>query len=125
MSAVQLLFWMIAIHLIGLIAVLVLIIPALRDGGSPDDHESGSSDDGWGNLPRGKPVPGGPSGGGIPLPDAEPAGLRLRSPARLGDLRRAHERRPATHPAPSRRPAPAQPARRRQSASLRPGGPTR
>jgi hypothetical protein len=101
-SDAQLLLWMTVIHLVGFIAVGLLMIPALRDNEPPGDQDSGSSDDGWGNLPRGKPAPTGWPGGGIPLPDAQQSRVRLRGPGRLSEERRRFERRPAREP--SRRP---------------------
>jgi hypothetical protein len=105
---VQLLLWMAVIHVVGLLAVAVLMIPALRDSDPPADADGGSSDDGWGNLPRGKPAPSGWPGGGIPLPNAEQSRVRLRGPGRLSEeLRRERERRPAREP--ERRPVRARP----------------
>lgn len=104
----QLLLWMAVIHVVGLLAVAVLMIPALRDSDPPADADGGSSDDGWGNLPRGKPAPSGWPGGGIPLPNAEQSRVRLRGPGRLSEeLRRERERRPAREP--ERRPVRARP----------------
>ena len=42
--------------------------------------------------------------GGLPLPDAVPASVRLRGPGRLSELRPQRERRPAREPVPQRRP---------------------
>lgn len=71
---------------------------AWRPGGGGDDGGSGP------DAPSG----GSPSGGdGLPLPDADPAGMRLRSGhERLADRRRI-ERRPAREPgrAPVSRPS--------------------
>ncbi len=47
--------------------------------------------------------PSGPSGDRLPLPDAEPAAVRLRGPDRLGDGYQRPARRPEH--APERRPA--------------------
>jgi hypothetical protein len=98
MSEVQLLLWMTGIHVIGFLCVGLLMIPALRDGDDPSDQDSGSSDDGWGNLPTSKPNSGGGSGGGIPLPDAEQSRVRLREPGRLSERQKPRERRPAREP---------------------------
>lgn len=63
----------------------------------------GSSDDG-GTSPAPEPVKP-RRGGGIPLPDAVPARVRLRDEqVRLGDLRPQHQRRPEH--VPQRRPVP-------------------
>ena len=87
-----------AVHLIGLACVAALIIPALRGDQNPSPPPDSGSDDGRGNDRR--PPTGPPRGpiGGIPLPDAIPARVRLRGPARLADLLPRHERRPAREP---------------------------
>jgi hypothetical protein len=94
-----------ALHLVALVLGVVLFVMFLRsEAGSrykpPDDDDGG----GGGN----DRISGGPKSspsGGIPLPDAEPARIRLRSHERLCNLR----------PRPSRRrvPEPARPDRRR------------
>jgi hypothetical protein len=67
----------------------------------PEDDDD---DGGGGNLPPEPPVPTHPRGGGIPLPDAVPARVRLREPGRLADLLPEPARRPAHTPAPARTP---------------------
>ena len=69
------------------------------------------SDDGWGHGPPRPPTqPSDAPRGGLPLPDAEPALIRLRDHRRLGDMLPRRERRPAREPArdpvrnPDRRP---------------------
>jgi hypothetical protein len=86
------------VHLLGLVCVAVLMIPALRDGPEPPRPPDGGSDDGWGNYPRRPPSPRDVPGGGLPLPDAVPARVRLRDHQRLRDLLPAPERRPAREP---------------------------
>lgn len=98
MSEVQLLLWMMGIHLFGFIAVGVLMIPALRNDDPPTDQDSGNSDDGWGNRPNVKPSPSRWPGGGIPMPDAEQSKVRFREPGRLADKLGPSERRPAREP---------------------------
>jgi hypothetical protein len=99
------------LHLLGMGFGALLLLPCLRDEqilphARRDDEEDGG---GGGNDRLRPPPPSGPSGGGIPLPDSVPASVRLREPARLGDLVPGRERRPAHPPAP----APARtPARR-------------
>ncbi len=105
MSEVQILLWMTGIHLVGLIAIGILMMPMLRDEDTPGDEENGSSDDGWGNLPNSGPAPKGLPGGGVPLPDAEQSKVRLREPGRLADHLPARERRPVREPV--RTPSPA------------------
>jgi hypothetical protein len=105
MSEVQLLAWMFGIHLVGFIAVGVLMLPTLRDEPDPPQDGDSGSDDGWGNLPTNeKPDPRGWPGGGIPLPDAVQSSVRFRGPGRLSD-RPARERR-LPHREPVRRPSP-------------------
>ena len=107
MSELQLLLWMGGIHLVGLVAVGILMIPTLRDQPEEPGPEADSgSDDGWGNLPNVKPDPRGWPGGGLPLPDAEQSRIRLREPARLADKLAERGRRPAHTPsrAPARTP---------------------
>jgi len=107
-SSTQLVLLAALIHLAGLLLAMVLILPILREGdarfGPPEDGDDG----GGGNDRRGPQPPAGPSGGGIPLPDARPARVRLREPARLGALRPPRPRRgPAREPARDPRRAPA------------------
>jgi hypothetical protein len=93
----QLLLMIAGVHLLGLACVAVLIIPALRDGPGPSSSDSGT-DEGWGRGPRQPPKPPEPPRGGIPLPDAAPARVRLRDHRRLSDYRGRRERRPAREP---------------------------
>jgi hypothetical protein len=67
----------------------------------PPDEDDGGGGGGNDRLPaRPKTSPS----GGLPLPDAVPASVRLRGPGRLSDLRPQRERRPAREPVPQRRP---------------------
>jgi hypothetical protein len=102
----QLMLMIAGLHLLGVACVALLMLPALRDHGSTWGSDSGS-DDGWGRGPRRPPLPPTPPRGGIPLPDAEPARVRLRDHRRLADSYRSRDRRPAREPArePHRRPA--------------------
>ena len=100
---VQLLLLIAGVHIFGFAAVGVLMIPALRDGWNTPPGGS-DSDDGGGRGPKVPPIaPVSPSGGGLPLPDALPARVRLRDHQRLSDLLPGRERRPAH--APVREPA--------------------
>jgi hypothetical protein len=95
----QLMLMIAGVHLLGLACVAVLMIPALRDPpDSPPRPSDGGSDDGWGNYPRRPPSPSDVPGGGLPLPDAEPARVRLRDHRRLADGISPRERRPAREP---------------------------
>jgi hypothetical protein len=99
MGEVQLLVWLFGIHLFGLIAVGILLIPALRAGDDPEtDQDGGGSDEGWGNRPNVDPSPSRWPGGGIPLPDAEQSKTRFREPGRLADKLGPPQRRPAREP---------------------------
>jgi hypothetical protein len=112
---VQLMLIIAGVHALGLACVAVLMIPALRE--PPDSPPHSDSDDGWGRGPRQPPKPPEPPRGGIPLPDALPARVRLRDHRRLAELLPRRERRPAREPA--RRPVrtgvrPARPLPRRE-----------
>jgi hypothetical protein len=106
---VELMLMVAGMHLLGLVCAAALILPALRnDPGLPPRGER-DSDDGWGHGPPRRPSsPSDTPPGGLPLPDAEPAAVRLRDHRRLGDLLPRRERRPAWEPArePSREPVP-------------------
>ncbi|MHB8658320.1 MAG: hypothetical protein ACYC91_10275 [Solirubrobacteraceae bacterium] len=102
----QLLLWIAALHILGLACVAVLMIPALRDEPDPPSQSQDQSDDGWGNNPRQPPSPRNLPGGGLPLPDAEPARLRLREHGRLHERLPGRERRPVREPHPAPVPAP-------------------
>ncbi|HZU39503.1 MAG TPA: hypothetical protein VE992_00545 [Solirubrobacteraceae bacterium] len=104
----QLLLLIAGVHVFGFACVAVLMLPALREGwGSPPPSGS-DSDDGWGRGPGRPPLapPGSPRGG-LPLPDAEPARVRLREHGRLAERLPRRERRPAREPVrrPERTPA--------------------
>jgi hypothetical protein len=102
MTDLQLMLFLVGVHIFGFIAVGLLMLPVLRDDPSDTDEEGGSSDDGWGNRPNVKPDPSRWPGGGIPLPDADQSAVRLREPGRLGDKLTSPERRPAREPAPQK-----------------------
>jgi hypothetical protein len=103
-DGVQLVLWIAGVHLIGFLCVAVLLLPALRDDSDNSGGHWDEGDDGWGRDPGSPPTAPTPPRGGIPLPDAVPAAVRLREPGRLGDHLPARERRPAREPA--RRPVP-------------------
>ena len=71
-----------AMHLLGVLCAAALLIPALR---SPDARDQG--DDGPGGGGPGLERPRRPDAppGGLPLPDATPARVRLRDHRRLAD----------------------------------------
>jgi hypothetical protein len=99
---VQLLIWIAGVHFVGFVAVAVLVLPAMRDEPGPPNL-GGESDDGWGRGPSTPPTRPTPPRGGIPLPDAVQASVRLRGPGRLSELRGTRDRRTVREPA--RRPA--------------------
>lgn len=91
------------LHLIMFVLGALLLLPCLKDEqatpwASPDDDDDSG---GGGNDRVQRDPPRGPRPGGIPLPDALPARVRLRGPARLADLLPPRDRRPAHPPAPS------------------------
>jgi hypothetical protein len=82
------------------IVLAVLFLPLLLGRrSSPPRRPDSDSDDGWGKGPPRPPgiAPHAPRGG-IPLRDAEPARIRLRSHDRLRDRIPARDRRPAQEP---------------------------
>jgi hypothetical protein len=95
------------LHLLGLGFGAMLLLPLMRDErivraarGEEDDDSGGGNDRVDPTMPRG------PGPGGLPLPDALPARVRLREPARLADLIPTPQRREhAPTRAPTRTPA--------------------
>jgi hypothetical protein len=98
-DGVQLVLWIAGVHLIGFVCVAVLMLPALREDPDSSNGPWDEGDDGWGRGPGTPPAPPAPPGGGVPLPDAVPATVRLREPGRLGDHLPPRERRPTREPA--------------------------
>src|SRR5436305_4746501 len=96
-GAAQLVLMVAGMHALGLACAVVLILPALRDRPEPPQHPNDDSDGGGGLRPSPPQPAAGPSGG-LPLPDAEPARIRLREPGRLADQLPRRERRPARVP---------------------------
>jgi hypothetical protein len=97
-EGVQLVLWIAGVHLIGFLCVAVLMLPALREDPGTGDGQFDEGDDGWGRGPRTPPTPPAPPRGGIPLPDAIPASVRLREPGRIGERLPSRERRPVREP---------------------------
>jgi hypothetical protein len=95
------------LHLLGFGFAAVLLLPLLRDERVVPISRGEDEDEGGGGNDRITPAPSrGPRGGGIPLPDAVPARVRLREPARLADLLPPPTRRRREHaPMPVRVPA--------------------
>jgi len=91
------------LHLLGIGFALLLLLPLMRDErvvapwAPPHDE-----DDGGGGNDRVTPrPPRDPRPGGLPLPDAIPARVRLRGPGRLADLTPPPARRPEHAPSPT------------------------
>jgi hypothetical protein len=95
----QLMLMIAGVHFLALVCVAMLMIPLLRDGNwTPRWGSDSDSDDGWGRGPRQPPSRPEPPRGGIPLPDAVPARVRLRDHGSLADQRPRRDRRPAREP---------------------------
>jgi hypothetical protein len=96
------------LHLLGLGFAALLLLPFLRDESvapaARSANDEGGGDSGGSDRARPAP-PRRPGPGGIPLPDAQPARVRLRDGRRLADLLPRVERRPAHLPAPAQVPA--------------------
>ena len=91
-----------ALHLVALVLAGVMLLMFMRSD-RPEGRQDGEEEDGGGggsdrinDRPKTSPP------GGIPLPDAEPAPVRLRGPERLRDLRPRPERRRVVEPGPAR-----------------------
>jgi hypothetical protein len=95
----QLMLMIAGVHFLALVCVAMLMIPLLRDGNwTPQWRSDSDSDDGWGHGPRRPPSRPEPPRGGIPLPDAVQARVRLRDHGSLADHRPWRERRPTREP---------------------------
>ena len=99
-EGVKLIFWIAAVHILGLVCVAVLMLPALRDDSAAPQWTDGEADEGGGGGSKTPPSRPGPPSGGIPLSDSVPAGVRLRDHGRLGDKLPPRERRTVREPAP-------------------------
>lgn len=90
------------LHLLGICFAALLLLPLMREEQPklwiPPEDEDGR---GGGSDRLAPEPPRDPSSGGLPLPDAVPARVRLRGPGRLSELTPLRERRPAHTPAPS------------------------
>jgi len=86
------------LHIVGFVFAAVLFFVLMRadpvSPWSPPDDE----DDGDGNDRTPSPRSGGPNRGGLPLPDAIQAHVRLRGHDRLADAHTPPGRRPAHEP---------------------------
>jgi hypothetical protein len=96
-----------SLHLVALVLGGVLFAMFLRSERRPGPRGSEDDEDGGGGgNDRISDHPKTSPSGGIPLPDAEPAPIRLRGPGRLRDLRPRRVRREPAHPQPIRRRVP-------------------
>jgi hypothetical protein len=87
------------VHVLGLACVAVLMVPALRNSqDSPPWWRDQGSDDDWRRGPKQPPKPPEPPRGGIPLPNAEQARVRLRDHGSLADHHLPRERRAPREP---------------------------
>lgn len=95
-----------ALHLVALMLGGALFAMFLRSEPRPYRAPPEEGEDGGGGNDRVTDKPKTSPSGGIPLPDADPAPVRLRGPERLADLRPRPLRRPAHDPAPAPRRVP-------------------
>ncbi len=95
----QLMLMIAGVHLLAMACVALLMIPAMRDGEwAATSRPDTDSDEGWGRGPKRPPSKPEPPRGGIPLPHAQPARVRLRDHRRLAEGMPRRERRPAREP---------------------------
>ncbi len=89
------------LHLLGFGFAALLLLPLLQDESVRAIAPPGEEDDGGGggNDRLDPSAPQGPRPGGVPLPDAMPARVRLRDGRRLAELLPGFERRPVHAPA--------------------------
>jgi hypothetical protein len=98
-GAGQIIVMVVGMHLLALACAAILIVHAAKTAPTVGwNGPDGGSDDGPGNDRRGPGIAPRLPGGGLPLPDAEPARVRLRDHRRLADLTPPRERRPAREP---------------------------
>jgi hypothetical protein len=94
-----------ALHVIALGLGAILFLMFLRSDTAstwqPPEDEEGGGGGGNDRLPS-RPKPRPP--GGVPLPDADPARMRMRGPGKLRDAYPWPARRPAHRPLPQRTP---------------------
>src|SRR5579871_5717065 len=89
------------VGLVPLMLVLAAVLGPLlfvRRGAPPDASDEDRGGGGGGPGPPSPPRPTAPPGGGLPLPDAVPARVRLRGHERLTDLLPPRARRRAREP---------------------------
>jgi hypothetical protein len=94
-----------ALHLVALALGIVLFVMFLRSEAGSDYRPPDEDDGGGGGNDRVTDRPKTSPSGGLPLPDAEPSPVRLRSHQKLRDAHRRLDRRRVVEPG--------EPARRR------------
>src|SRR3954471_21493300 len=92
-----------SLHLIALVLGALLFVLFLRSDGAGGNEPPEEDEGGGGGSDRSSDTPKTSPSGGIPLPDAEPAPVRLRGHQRLADLLPKPDRRRVTEPEPARR----------------------
>lgn len=97
-SDLELMLMIAGMHVLALVCAAALLLPALRADPELPPRTDRGSDDGWGHGPPKPPNPSDLPSGGLPLPDASPAQVRLRDHRRLPELLPPRERRPAREP---------------------------
>jgi hypothetical protein len=95
-----------ALHLVALALGVLMFVLFLRSDSTDSQQGPEEDDGGGGGSDRITDRPKTSPSGGVPLPDAEPAPVRLRGHERLRDLTRRPERRRVVEPAPARRRVP-------------------
>src|SRR5918992_1024933 len=95
-----------ALHLVALALGVLLFVMFLRSDTADGRQEPEDDEGGGGGSDRVQPGPKNSPSGGIPLPDAEPAPVRMRGPGPLADLLPPRERRRAAAPERTRRRVP-------------------
>ena len=91
------------LHLVALGLGALLFVMFLRSDGSEGTEPPEEDEGGGGGSDRISDTPKTSPSGGIPLPDAEPAPVRLRGHERLADLLPKRDRRRVAEPEPARR----------------------
>jgi len=91
------------LHLVALALGALLFVMFLRSDTRENREPPEEDEGGGGGSDRISDRPKTSPPGGIPLPDAEPAPVRLRGHERLADLRPRPDRRHVAEPGPARR----------------------
>jgi hypothetical protein len=92
---------LVLVYVLGVFAAALLVPALLCRFVFPPRRSDSDSDDGWDKRPPQPPIAPNPPRGGAPLPDAEPARVRLRDHGRPLSRRNAGERRRVQEPDPA------------------------